>query len=327
MNNQIKILPETITNKIAAGEVIQRPASVVKELLENAIDAKAKNIFINVKGSGKRFIQITDDGIGMSEDDAMVAFERHATSKIYLYEDLDSLKTLGFRGEALASIAAIASVDLRTKKPESQEGTQVIIEGGKVKKVQPIGSVNGTSITVKNLFFYTPARRHFLKSRNTEFRHILNVVKRYAIAFPDIEYKFHHDDKRIYHVQRVDASSRLEEILGKQLFVHSIHFEEESDGIKIHGYLGKPKYSRRTRGDQYIFLNSRWIVSRTLNHAVYSAYGELIKKSDFPYYVLFIELNPNQVDVNVHPTKMEVKFRDEKRVYNFIYGVVRKNPF
>jgi len=320
---RIKILPEEIASKIAAGEVIQRPESVVKELIENSIDAGAKNITVILKDAGKTLIQVVDDGCGMDEDDAILAFERHATSKIETYEDLENIRTLGFRGEALASIAAVAQVELKTKTPDAELATLVKIEGGKLIEVSKTSGATGTSIAVKNLFFNTPARRNFLKSKYTEFKHAYEAFIRFAIAYPEISFEFISDDERIAKFERTDFETRIKQIFGEKFFEMLIPIEEKTEYISIYGFTSKPEFSKKTKADQFIFLNRRYIINRTINHAVYSAYEHLIDKGSFPSFIIMLSIDPRHVDVNVHPSKLEVKFDDESGIYNFVRAVVK----
>ncbi len=320
----INILPEHLANKIAAGEVVQRPESVVKELLENCIDAHASSIRIIIKDGGKTSIQIIDDGIGMSEEDASRAFLRHATSKISSYEDLEHVQTLGFRGEALASIAAVAQVELKTSSAADEVGTLLRIDGGGVKERGKAGIPRGTTITVKNLFFNTPARRHFMKSNNTEFKHIYDVVQRIALSHPEVAIQFVSDDENLLDVKPSTIDERVKDLYGERFFETLVPVREHTEMLSITGYIGKPDFARKSKVDQFFFLNKRYIVSRSLNHAVFSGYEHLVEKGNFPFYMLFIELDPEKVDVNVHPSKMEVKFADEQNVYRIVMAVVRK---
>jgi DNA mismatch repair protein MutL len=320
----INILPEHLANKIAAGEVVQRPESVVKELLENCIDAHASSIRIVIKEGGKSFIQIIDDGIGMSEEDASRAFLRHATSKISSYEDLEHIQTLGFRGEALASIAAVAQVELKTRNSNDETGTLLRIEGGEVTERGRTGIPQGTTITVKNLFFNTPARRHFLKSNNTEFKHVYDVVQRIALSHPEIAIQLISDDENLLDVKASSIDERVKDLYGERFFETLVPVHEQTEILSLSGYVGKPEFARKLKVDQFFFLNKRYIISRSLNHAVFSGYEHLVEKGNFPFYLLFIDLDPERVDVNVHPSKMEVKFADEQAVYRIMMAVVRK---
>ncbi|MFN3134168.1 MAG: DNA mismatch repair endonuclease MutL [Candidatus Kryptonium sp.] len=320
---QIRILPEEIASKIAAGEVIQRPESVVKELIENSIDAGAKNITVILKDAGKTLVHVIDDGCGMSEDDAVLAFERHATSKIQTYEDLENIQTLGFRGEALASIAAVSKVEMKTRTPEDELATLVKREGGKLTEVSKTSHPPGTSIAVKNLFFNTPARRNFLKSNYTEFKHAYEAFIRFAIAYPDISFEFISDDELISKFEATDFETRIKQVFGDEFFETLIPVSEKTEYISIYGFISKPEFSKKTKADQFIFLNRRYVINRSINHAVYNAYEHLLEKGNFPSFILMISINPRHVDVNVHPSKLEVKFDDEQGIYNFVRAVVK----
>ena len=320
----INILPEHLANKIAAGEVVQRPESVVKELLENAIDAGATAISVTIKEGGKSFIQITDNGSGMGEEDAVAAFGRHATSKIKTYEDLENIRTLGFRGEALASVASVAHIELKTRQKDEPAGTLVHIEGGVVKERTKTGMQPGTTITVRNLFYNTPARRHFLKSTNTEFKHIYDVVQRVALSYPEVALDFTSDDENLLELRSSTLEERLKNLYGERHFETLIPFREKTELITVSGFIGKPDFARRSRVDQHMFLNRRYIINRSVNHAMFSGYEHLLEKGNFPFYLLFLELDPRRVDVNVHPSKMEVKFADEQSVYRIVMAAVRR---
>ena len=323
MPDRILLLPDNIANQIAAGEVIQRPASAVKELLENAIDAGATTIKLVVQDAGKSLIQVIDNGAGMSETDARMSFERHATSKIQTIEDLFHIRTMGFRGEALASIAAVAQVELKTKKAEDEAGTYIEIENSVVKKQDLVAAPNGTSIAMKNLFFNVPARRNFLKSNAAEMRHIVDEFTRIALSFPHIFFSLTANGQQLFHLEVGNLKQRILQLLGNNYNAKVISVKEETDYMNIYGFVGKPETAKKTRGDQYFFVNNRFIKSAYLNHAVMNAYQEMIPGDSFPMYVLFIDLDPTQVDVNVHPTKQEIKFEDEKIVYAFVQAAVK----
>lgn len=325
MSDIINLLPDAIANQIAAGEVIQRPASVVKELLENALDAKSTQIKLIVKDAGKGLIQVVDNGIGMSATDARMCFERHATSKIKKSADLFSLFTMGFRGEALASIAAIAQVELKTKRAEDEMGTHIIMEGSEIKSQEACQCATGTSFSIKNIFYNVPARRNFLKSNAVENRHIIEEFHRVALANPEIGFSFFNND--VEQMRLTPANSprrRVVHIFGDNYNQRLIPIEEETDIVKIRGFVGKPKFVRKTRGEQYFFVNNRFIKSAYLNHAVVSAYGELLPKGTYPLYVIFIDIDPKRIDINVHPTKQEIKFEDERLVYTFIQVTIKR---
>jgi DNA mismatch repair protein MutL len=319
----IQLLPDNIANQIAAGEVIQRPASAVKELLENAVDAGATEIKLIVNDAGKALIQVIDNGKGMSETDARMAFERHATSKIKSIDDLFRIKTMGFRGEALASIAAVAQVELKTKREEDEAGIYIEIENSIVKKQEPIAAATGTSIAMKNLFFNVPARRNFLKSNPSELRHIVDEFIRVAMAFPEIFFSLNSNGQEVFHLEVGSLKQRIVQILGSNYNAKLVSVQERTDYLDILGFVGKPETAKKTRGDQYFFVNNRFIKSAYLNHAVMSAFAEMIPKDSFPMYALFIDLDPAQLDINVHPTKQEIKFEDEKIVYAFVQSAVK----
>jgi DNA mismatch repair protein MutL len=319
----IQLLPDNIANQIAAGEVIQRPASAVKELLENAIDAGASEIKLFVNDAGKALIQVIDNGKGMSETDARMAFERHATSKIKNITDLFSIKTMGFRGEALASIAAVAQVEIKTKRAEDPMGVYIELENSLVTKQEPIATSDGTSIAMKNLFFNVPARRNFLKSNASELRHIIDEFIRVAMAFPEIFFSLSSNGQQIFYLEKGSLKQRIVQILGNNYAAKLVTVKEESDYIHIYGFVGKPETAKKTRGDQYFFVNSRFIKSPYLHHAMMNAFSEMIAKDSFPMYCLFIDIDPAQIDINVHPTKQEIKFEDEKIIYAFVQSAVK----
>ena len=324
MSNRIKILPENLANKIAAGEVVQRPESVVKELLENAIDAKAKNIELIVKQAGKTLIQVCDDGIGMSEEDALLCIQKHATSKISTIDDLESIRTLGFRGEALSSIAAVSQLEIRTETRENDIGTLVKIEKeGEIYKSK-ISTSKGTCVSVKNLFYNTPARRKFLKSDATEFKHIIDTFNKIALANYSINFKFYNNDELIFDYKSGSLEDRISQIFADNMIDALIKVEELTDYISISGYIGKPSVFRKSKGEQYLYLNGRFVINKNLNHAVFNAFENILEKGDYPFFILFIEIDPSKVDVNIHPSKLEVKFEDEKDIYNFVFSVIRK---
>ena len=319
----IQLLPDNIANQIAAGEVIQRPASAVKELLENAVDAGATEIKLVVTDAGKSLVQVTDNGKGMSETDARMCFERHATSKIQRIDDLFRIKTMGFRGEALASIAAVAQVELKTRKAGDELGTYIEIENSAVLKQEPCGCAPGTSISMKNLFFSVPARRNFLKSNAAELRHIVDEFIRVALAFPHIFFSLTSNGQQVFHLEAGSHKQRIVQVLGSMYNDKLVNVKEETDYMNVYGFVGKPAAARKTRGDQYFFVNSRYIKSAYLNHAVMSAFADLVPKDSFPLYVLFIDLDPSQIDINVHPTKQEIKFEDEKIIYAFVQAAIK----
>lgn len=321
--DKITLLPDNIANQIAAGEVIQRPASAVKELLENAVDAGATAIKLIINDAGKSLVQVIDNGSGMSETDARMCFERHATSKISSIEDLFHIRTMGFRGEALASIAAVAQVELKTKRADDETGVYIEVENSVVKKQEPVAAPNGTSIAMKNLFFNVPARRNFLKSNAAEMRHIVDEFTRVALSRPEIQFTLNANNQQLFHLEAGSLKQRIVQLLGNNYNAKLVTVKEETDYMNIYGFAGKPETARKTRGDQYFFVNNRFIKSPYLNHAVMSAYQEMIPSDSFPMYVLFIDLDPTRVDVNVHPTKQEIKFEDEKIVYAFVQAAVK----
>jgi DNA mismatch repair protein MutL len=303
--------------------VIQRPASAVKELLENAVDAGATEIRLLINDAGKSLVQVIDNGGGMSETDARMCFERHATSKIQTIEDLFHIRTMGFRGEALASIAAVAQVELKTKRPEDETGTYIEVENSAVKKQEPVAAPNGTSIAMKNLFFNVPARRNFLKSNAAEMRHIVDEFTRVSLSFPHIFFSLTANNQQLFHLEAGSLKQRIVQLLGNNYNAKLVTVKEETDYMNIYGFTGKPETAKKTRGDQYFFVNNRFIKSAYLNHAVMNAYQEMVANDSFPMYVLFIDLDPAVVDVNVHPTKQEIKFEDEKIIYAFVQAAAK----
>ncbi|HEY9006998.1 MAG TPA: DNA mismatch repair endonuclease MutL [Ohtaekwangia sp.] len=324
MPDIIQLLPDSIANQIAAGEVVQRPASAVKELIENSIDAGATTIKLIVKEAGKSLLQVIDDGSGMSETDARMSLERHATSKIRKAEDLFALYTMGFRGEALASIAAVAQVEIKTRLADQELGTCIVVEGSDIKKQEPVACEKGTSIAVKNLFYNIPARRNFLKSNPVELKHIIEEFQRLALAHPEISFSMIHGDERIYDLPATKLSQRIVNLFGKSYQEQLATCQEETENVKVQGYVGKPDFARKTRGEQFLFVNNRFIRSNYLNHAVMNAFEGLISENSFPFYVLFIHMDPKHIDVNVHPTKTEIKFDDERAVYAVVRAAVRQ---
>ncbi len=324
MQGVIRLLPDILANQIAAGEVVQRPASVVKELLENSIDAGATEITLLVKNAGKSLIQVIDNGKGMSEVDARMCFERHATSKLKSQEDLFNILTFGFRGEAMASIAAVAQVELKTKQKENELGTLLQIEGSEIKKQEQTLTQNGTNLSIKNLFFNIPARRNFLKSNATELSHISEEFQRVALAYPEVSFSFVQNDLEVFRLKGENLSQRIVSIFGKSHQSQLIAVEETTEYVKIKGYIGNPQSAKRTRGEQYFFANQRFIKHPYLNHAVTNAYSGMIAEKSFPFYVLNIEINPASIDINVHPTKTEIKFDDERTVYAILRSAIRQ---
>ena len=324
MPDIIKLLPDSLANQIAAGEVVQRPASAVKELLENAVDAEASFIKLIVKEAGKVLIQVMDNGKGMSETDARMSLERHATSKLRKSEDLFSIRTMGFRGEALASIAAVSQVEIKTRTEERELGSLILVEASEIKKQEPTACDKGTSICVKNLFYNVPARRNFLKSNGVEMKHIVDEFQRVALANPQIGFSLHQNDMETYSLPAGKLSQRIVHLFGKNYQQQLVSCEESVDHIQIHGYVGKPDFAKKTRGEQFFFVNNRFIKSNYLNHAVSNAFQGLIAENSYPFYVLFITIDPKHIDINVHPTKTEIKFDDERTVYAVVRAAVRQ---
>tara|TARA_B110000902_G_C14284965_1_gene578371 strand:+ start:406 stop:2220 length:1815 start_codon:yes stop_codon:yes gene_type:complete len=323
MSDIIQLLPDHVANQIAAGEVVQRPASVVKELLENAIDAGATSIKLLLKDAGKTLIQVLDDGKGMSPTDARMSFERHATSKIKKAEDLFNLCTKGFRGEALASIAAIAHVELKTKQENEELGTSIKIEGSKVISQDFISTSKGTSIAVKNLFYNIPARRNFLKSNTVETRHIIDEFQRVALAHPTISFLMHHNNNEVYHLKSSNLRKRIVSVFGTKMNEKLVPINEQTDIVSIKGFVAKPEFSKRKRGEQFFFVNDRFIKSSYLNHAVVNAFDGLLEQGSHPSYFLYLTVPANTIDINIHPTKTEIKFDNEKALYAMLRATVK----
>ena len=318
-------LPEVLVSQIAAGEVIENPAGVVKELVENSIDAGATDIKLIVKDAGRTLIQVTDNGNGMSETDARMCFERHATSKINEAKDLFALRTMGFRGEALASVASIARVELKTRQEQNTLGTDIIIEGSRLESQNPCNCAKGTTVAVKNLFFNTPARRNFLKSDNVEKTHIYNEFSRVALAYPEISFSYYHNNQLNTQTATGNLNNRIVQLFGNSYKSRLIPVNESTQIANINGFVLKPEYAKKTRGEQYFFVNKRYIRSPYLNHAVEYAFSELIPDDAYPSFYIFLEIDPAQIDVNVHPTKTEIKFQDEKLLYQIIRAAVKRS--
>ena len=324
-------MSDRLANKIAAGEVVQRPSSVAKELLENAIDAGARSIRLILKDAGSTLVQVVDDGCGMSHADAERCFQRHATSKIQSIEDLERIRTLGFRGEALASIAAVAQVELKTRRVEDDVGYRVVVEGGEVSVAEPCAAPRGTSVAVRNLFYNVPARRNFLKTPATEFKHLTDTFQFIALAEPAIAFVLTHKGNTVYDLNAADGDdffertrTRIADLLGEEHRDQLVPVEDGSSYLSVRGFVGKPAFNRKTRGEQFLFVNGRYVQSRYLSHAVRAAYDELLPEGAFPFFALFLQLDPRRVDVNVHPTKAEVMFEDESGIYGFLRGAVRE---
>ncbi len=324
MSDIIQLLPDSVANQIAAGEVVQRPASAVKELLENAIDANAKEISLIIKNAGKTLIQVIDNGKGMSMTDARMAFERHATSKIKSADDLFSLKTMGFRGEALASIAAISQVELKSKQEDQDLGTHIIIEGSEVNSQEPCSTAVGSSLSIKNLFFNVPARRNFLKGNPVETKHIIEEFYRVAMVHPEIAFKMYSESNELFNLQKGSFRQRIVSMFGDKYNQRLVPVEEVTDIVSISGFVGKPEFAKKTRGEQYFFVNNRFIKSPYLNHAIQHAFDELITKDQHPSYFLKLEIDPSRIDINIHPTKTEIKFEDERSIYAIIRTSVKQ---
>ena len=321
----IKILPDSVANQIAAGEVIQRPASAVKELLENAIDSGASAIKLIIKDAGKTLIQVIDNGCGMSETDARMCFERHATSKIQKANDLFAIRTMGFRGEALASIAAISQVEIKTKRIEDELGSSIEIEGSEVKSQNADNCPNGTSIAIKNLFFNVPARRNFLKSNTAETRHIIEEFNRIALVNPQISFSMFHNNKQVFQLYPSTLKQRIIALFGNMYKQRLVPVEQKSDIVNISGFIGKPEFAKKTRGEQYFFANNRFIKHPYLNHSVNGAFKELLPADTYPAYFLYLEVDPKMIDVNIHPTKTEVNFLDDKLIYSILRATLKQS--
>ncbi len=323
MPDIIQLLPDHVANQIAAGEVVQRPASVVKELLENAIDAEANNIKLIIKEAGKILIQVIDNGKGMSQTDARLSFERHATSKIKKAEDLFNLHTKGFRGEALASIAAIAHIDLKSKQENQELGTQIKIEGSFINSQENVSTPKGTSVAVKNLFYNIPARRNFLKSNTIETRHIINEFQRIALAHPTISFSFFHNENEVYNLSTGNFRQRIVAIFGKKTNEKLVPINEVTDVLEINGFVTKPEFAKKKRGEQFFFVNDRFIKNAYLNHAVSGAFESLLSGGYFPTYFLYLTVPTKSIDINIHPTKTEIKFDDEKTLYAILRSTIK----
>lgn len=325
MSDIIQLLPDSVANQIAAGEVIQRPASAVKELLENAVDAGSSSIKLIVKDAGKSLIQVIDNGCGMSETDARMSFERHATSKIKKADDLFAIKTMGFRGEALASIAAIAQVELKTRKYEQETGSQINIEASEVISQETCSTAAGTSFSIKNLFYNVPARRNFLKSDPVELRHIFEEFQRVALPNPGIAFSLHSNNNEVFNLTAGNLRQRIISIFGSSYNQRLVPVEEDTDIIKITGFICKPEFAKKTRGEQYFFINKRFIKNGYLHHAVQSAFEQLLPSDSFASYFLMMEVDPKTIDINIHPTKTEIKFEDERSIYAILRSAIKKS--
>ncbi len=325
MPDIIKLLPDSVANQIAAGEVIQRPASLVKELMENSVDADSKIIKVIIKDSGSSLVQVIDDGTGMSETDCRLSFERHATSKISAAEDIFAISTKGFRGEALASIAAVAMVEIKTRLHASEIGTIVKINGSKVELQEPVSCPPGTNIAVKNLFYNVPARRKFLKSASTEMRHIINEFQRVVLAHPGIRFSLHHNDKELFNLAQSNMRQRIIGVFGKSINQNLINIETDTSLVKISGFIGKPEHARKTFGEQFFFVNKRYMRHSYLHKAVMEAYQNILPPEAIPAYFIFLEADPATIDVNIHPTKTEIKFENERMIWQILHASVRES--
>jgi len=324
MPDIIRLLPDSVANQIAAGEVIQRPASAVKELLENSIDSGADEIKLVIKDAGKQLIQVIDNGCGMSETDARMCFERHATSKITSADDLFAIKTLGFRGEALASMAAIAQLEMKTKKVEEELGTCIIVEGSNVKSQELCASQDGTSISIKNLFYNVPARRKFLKTNTTELRHIIEEFQRVALVNPEIKFLFYNENRQLFLLTKSNLKQRIVSLLGPAYNNRLVPVDQKSNIINISGFIGKPEFARKTRGEQYFFVNGRFIKHPYLNHAVDNAFRELIPNDAYPTYFIYFSIDPKEIDINIHPTKTEINFQNNQVIYAMLSSAIKQ---
>ena len=324
MSDIIQLLPDYVANQIAAGEAVQRPASIVKELLENSIDAQSTKVELIVREAGKNLIQVVDNGIGMSATDARMAFERHATSKIRTTDDIFSIVTKGFRGEALASIAAVSQVELRTKQIDAELGTMICIEGGVLVSHEPVQTSDGANFQVKNLFYNVPARRKFLKDTKVEFRHILNEFHKVSLPHHDIEFNLYHNEEPIFRLRKTTQIQRIIDVFGKRLQPVLVPIKEDIEWVKLHGYVAKPEGAKKSRGEQFFFVNNRYFKSPYLEKAVQEAFEGLLKMGYSPSFFLFLEISPEKIDINIHPQKTEIKFEDEHIIYALIRSTIKK---
>ncbi|PJB13789.1 MAG: DNA mismatch repair protein MutL, partial [Flavobacteriales bacterium CG_4_9_14_3_um_filter_32_8] len=324
MPDIIQLLPDAVANQIAAGEVIQRPASAVKELLENAIDANADTISLVIKDAGKALIQVNDNGTGMSDTDARLSFERHATSKIKCSDDLFKISTKGFRGEALASIAAISQVELKTKKENCELGTKISVEASEVKEQEPCTTSKGTSFSLKNLFYNVPARRNFLKSNAIEIRHIIEEFQRVALVHADIVFTMYNNGNEVFNLNKGSFRQRIVGVFGNKYNEKLVPISVTTDVVSVEGFVTKPEFAKKTRGEQYFFVNDRFIKNAYLNHAVQNAFDQLLSKDQYPSYFLKLTIDPSRIDINIHPTKTEIKFEDERSIYAIIRTAVKQ---
>src|SRR6056297_1384803 len=324
MSDIIQLLPDAVANQIAAGEVIQRPASVVKELVENAIDAGSSSITVRLKDAGKTYIQVVDDGHGMTENDARLCFERHATSKISEANDLFAIRTMGFRGEALASIAAISEVTLKTRSAKEEVGTQLRVSGSRVLSQEPESCPVGTNLVIRNLFFNVPARRKFLKNEQTELRHVIHEFNHVAMAYPEIEFQLIHNNTQVFHLPAANLKQRISGIFGKNSHQNLIPLESETTIVTIRGFIGKAEHAKKTYGEQYLFVNNRFMKHPYFHKAIMQAYEHILPADYYPSYFLFFEVKPDHIDINIHPTKTEIKFEDERSIWQILSAAVKE---
>jgi DNA mismatch repair protein MutL len=324
MSDIIHLLPDSVANQIAAGEVVQRPASVVKELIENAIDAGGSCVSVTVRDGGKTLIQIADNGCGMSETDARMSFERHATSKIREASDLFAIRTLGFRGEALASVASVAQVVMRSRKHDADLGIELVIAGSVVESQQMVNCSPGTSIAVKNLFYNVPARRKFLKSNNAELKHIIYEFQRVALANPDVEFQLQHNDEELYNLPGTNLKQRIVHLFGKSINLNLTNIDTETSIVTVSGFIGKPEFARRTPGEQFFFVNNRYMRHPYFHKAILSAYEKILPPETIPSYFIFLEVDPDSIDINIHPTKTEIKFENELAIFQILIAATRE---
>ncbi len=323
--NKINLLPPEVYNKIAAGEVVRRPESVIKELIENSIDAGAKNITVVVKNAGKKLLSVTDDGEGMSEEDLKLSILRHSTSKVKLSSDLENLSSFGFRGEALSSIAAVSRIEIKSRRAEDSVATKLFSISETEFETEKISAGKGTTVTVKNLFYNVPARKSFLKSDATELKRINNIIKYFALAYPEINFKFYNENKLQLDFHRGDLNSRMKSVFGENILSMLVEVYEQIDFIEVSGFISKPTFLTDSKFEQHLFVNRRYVKNKSVNHAVFSAYQNILSKGEFPFFVLFIDIDPSKTDVNIHPSKEEIKFYDEKEVYLLVNAVVKKS--
>ncbi len=322
---KINLLPEEVYNKIAAGEVVQRPSSVVKELVENSIDSGATNITVIVKDAGKKLISVTDNGCGMSEDDLRLSIKRHATSKIKSADDLENINSLGFRGEALSSIAAVSQLEIKTRTDNQEVGTRLYFTSETEFRTEKVASQKGTTVSVRNLFYNVPARKNFLKSNSTELKNITNLIKYFALAYPEVNFKFFNEDKLQFNFMSDNLNSRMKEVFGQNILDMVIETYEQIDFIELSGFIAKPTFLTDSKFEQHLFVNRRYVKSKSINHAVFSAYQNILSKGEYPFFVLFLDIDPSRLDVNIHPTKQEIKFYDDTQIYSFVNAVVKKS--